>query len=84
MSATATPNRDAVIAWLAGDRTGPIDWPAPRWPDPEAWDDYGKRIEAAIAIASSGVRSYDAIVHTVEHVPTRRRLPPPSTKARPR
>jgi len=45
---TATPKRDAVVAWLGGDRRGPIQWPEERWPDPPEWADPAVRAEAVV------------------------------------
>ena len=52
---SATPRRDAVLAWLAGDRLGPIEWPEePRSPDPFAGLTADERVAVSIRMAASG------------------------------
>ena len=54
---SATPHRDAVEAWIAGGRVGPILWPEVRWPDPPQWSDPAVRLIAAVQMCASGARA---------------------------
>ena len=84
---TATPRLDAVEAWIAGDHAGPILWPEERWPDPEAWSDPVTRLDALLAMISSGAPAELPIPFAIvngKRIPTpptfRQRPPQPCTR----
>ena len=72
---STTPKRDAVLAWLAGDRTGPIVWPIELedWPD---WD-HAQRLDATVACGASGAPAELPIRYAVVNG---KRIPPPPVR----
>jgi len=86
----STPRLAAVHAWRAAGRTGPVAWPAKRWPDPPEWADYDVRIAAAVRMCASGAPAElghppttDPTSQPATVPPSRRRWPWPTRKAQP-
>ena len=72
-----TPRLDAVVSWLASDRTAPLpSLNLPDWPTMTR----AERIAAGIRSCSAGAPLFTDVEQVIEVHPDGRRIPPPPTR----